>query len=426
MSSPISPSSQQADVAAVEATNTSADGGLAIHGYSAHGHGVEGGSEGSKGVVGTSRDYQGVFGHSDKNAGVVGESATWVGVYGSSRGDKGVAIMGEARVNAAGGIPGNGIGVLGVSTSGTGVDAASESGIGVHGYSAHGHGVEGGSEGSKGVVGTSRDYQGVFGHSDKNAGVVGESATWVGVYGSSRGDKGVAIMGEARANAAGGIPGNGIGVLGVSTSGTGVDAASESGEAIHAVTNSGTVAAVAAYNTNPLSVGAALFAKKAGTAGDAGFFEGNVHITGTCTVDLDVLCTGADLAEQFEVVGDCDAQPGSVVVLAGDDRVRISESPYDRRVAGVVSGAGSYRPAMVLDNKLGPRRRALALTGKVWCKVDAGRSGIAVGDLLTSSAVPGHAMKADDPARAFGCVIGKALANLSSGRGLIPVLVALQ
>jgi hypothetical protein len=35
-------------------------------------------------------------------------------------------------------------------------------------------------------------------------------------------------------------------------------------------------------------------------------------------------------------------------------------------------------------------------------------------------------MKAADPARAFGAVIGKALAPLDGGRGLIPVLVALQ
>jgi hypothetical protein len=35
-------------------------------------------------------------------------------------------------------------------------------------------------------------------------------------------------------------------------------------------------------------------------------------------------------------------------------------------------------------------------------------------------------MKAVDPAKAFGSVIGKALRPLQSGRGLIPILVALQ
>jgi hypothetical protein len=35
-------------------------------------------------------------------------------------------------------------------------------------------------------------------------------------------------------------------------------------------------------------------------------------------------------------------------------------------------------------------------------------------------------MKAADREHAFGAVIGKALAPLPSGRGLIPILVALQ
>jgi hypothetical protein len=35
-------------------------------------------------------------------------------------------------------------------------------------------------------------------------------------------------------------------------------------------------------------------------------------------------------------------------------------------------------------------------------------------------------MKADDPLKAFGAVIGKALSPLRTGQGLIPVLVALQ
>ena len=51
---------------------------------------------------------------------------------------------------------------------------------------------------------------------------------------------------------------------------------------------------------------------------------------------------------------------------------------------------------------------------------------IEVGDLLTTSATPGHAMKATDPLKAFGAVIGKALRPLDSGQGLIPVLIALQ
>jgi hypothetical protein len=35
-------------------------------------------------------------------------------------------------------------------------------------------------------------------------------------------------------------------------------------------------------------------------------------------------------------------------------------------------------------------------------------------------------MKAADPTKAFGAVIGKALRPLASGKGLIPILIALQ
>jgi hypothetical protein len=58
--------------------------------------------------------------------------------------------------------------------------------------------------------------------------------------------------------------------------------------------------------------------------------------------------------------------------------------------------------------------------------VDANREPIEVGDLLTTSPTPGHAMKATDPVRAFGAVIGKALHPLKTGHALIPILVALQ
>ena len=53
-------------------------------------------------------------------------------------------------------------------------------------------------------------------------------------------------------------------------------------------------------------------------------------------------------------------------------------------------------------------------------------SSLAPGDLLTTSAVPGHAMKATDHDRAQGAIIGKAMTSLAKGRGLILVLVLPQ
>ena len=68
----------------------------------------------------------------------------------------------------------------------------------------------------------------------------------------------------------------------------------------------------------------------------------------------------------------------------------------------------------------------LALVGKVYCKADASFAPIEIGDLLTTSPTPGYAMKAADPAKAFGAVIGKALSPLPKGANLIPILIALQ
>lgn len=112
-----------------------------------------------------------------------------------------------------------------------------------------------------------------------------------------------------------------------------------------------------------------------------------------------------------------------------DDRgiVRPSANAFDRRVVGVVSGAGSYRPGIVLDHQEdGDGRLPIALVGKVFCLVDADLGAVGVGDLLTTSATPGHAMTTCDPDRAFGAVIGKALGPLAAGRSLVPILVALQ
>jgi hypothetical protein len=154
--------------------------------------------------------------------------------------------------------------------------------------------------------------------------------------------------------------------------------------------------------------------------------NGDIHCTANIIADGDLQCSGADVAEQFELVGTLNAEAGSVVVLAGPGQVRVSDRAYDRRVAGIVSGAGNYRPALVLDRRADGRRRPLALTGKVWCQVDADYGAVDVGDMLTSSPTPGHAMRAADSSQAFGAVVGKALASLQAGRALIPVLVTLH
>jgi len=187
---------------------------------------------------------------------------------------------------------------------------------------------------------------------------------------------------------------------------------------------SDTGAGVLGYSRNPASWAVYAFGGLRAIAlgrAFAGEFVGDVKVDG------DVLLTGADCAEQFDV--DHQEQliePGTVLVIGADGVLRQSEEAYDTRVAGVVAGAGAYRPGIILDKQqTSANRLSISLVGKVFCKVDGSRDAIEVGDLLTTSPTPGHAMKATDPQRAFGAVIGKALKSWSGGTGLIPILVAL-
>ena len=207
-----------------------------------------------------------------------------------------------------------------------------------------------------------------------------------------------------------------VAIAGFSVSNFGLFGSSEQGVGLFA-----TGAVLAAEFEGSVKVSGALQ-----TTGDH-VCGGNLHTKGNHTLDGDIQLTGADYAEDFDTVDPEAAQPGTVMVLDDSGGVRVSDKAYDRRVAGVVSGAGGYRPAVILDRQReGGDRRPLALMGKVFCRVDASDAPVAIGDLLTTSSTPGHAMKATNPTQAFGAVIGKALRPLSGGRGLVPILVALQ
>ena len=142
---------------------------------------------------------------------------------------------------------------------------------------------------------------------------------------------------------------------------------------------------------------------------------------------------GADLSEQFEIRKPREAislEAGMVVVIDQDNpgRLMISSRPYDRRVAGIISGAGGLSTGMLMGQKgsQADGAHAVALTGRVYCLADASNGAIKPGDLLTTSKLPGHAMKVTDHARAQGAILGKAMSSLKSGQGLVLVLVTLQ
>jgi hypothetical protein len=174
--------------------------------------------------------------------------------------------------------------------------------------------------------------------------------------------------------------------------------------------------------------GAGVFGRN-DAGGLAASFIGAIQATGDVTCDhvacQDVVCFGGDIAEEFPIANKDDAAPGTVMVLSDNGALKPSDTPYDGRVAGVIAGAGDYRPGILLNRQSQAGRLPIAMVGKTYCMVDASYGAVGIGDLLTSSGTAGHAMKAVDAARAFGAVIGKAMRPLLEGRGLIPILLIL-
>ena len=156
--------------------------------------------------------------------------------------------------------------------------------------------------------------------------------------------------------------------------------------------------------------------------------QAKLDVAGWTRTDVLQIDGGADLAEPFAIVGQ--PEPGQVVVIDPDHvgQLRIADQPYDRMVAGVISGAGGLRPGLIMQQQeiVQGETHPVALTGRVYVWADASFGAIQPGDLLTTSATPGHAMKVTDHAKAQGAVIGKAMSSLDQGRAFILVLVSLQ
>lgn len=152
-----------------------------------------------------------------------------------------------------------------------------------------------------------------------------------------------------------------------------------------------------------------------------------LHIAGTIRTNILQVTGGSDLAENFEV--EVRVKPGMVVAIdpqrAG--KLVLARGAYNRRVAGVISGANNLSAGMLLpDLKEAKNSLPVALSGRVWVYADATKNPIQSGDLLTTSGTAGYAMKVKDYKKAQGAIIGKAMSELRTGMGLVLVLVSLQ
>jgi len=251
--------------------------------------------------------------------------------------------------------------------------------------------------------------RGVYGQG--TIGVIGDSSAR-GVVGTLGGTScaGTYAVGGCGANLGVGVVGNSAvshGVVGVSS-----------------VAPNATGAAVYARNT----VGGDIFIGETGTGArqaringlGRGFFNGGTQ-TG-----------GADFAESIPAVNASQLEPGDVLTIDPRRRyvVRKSAEPHSRLVAGVYS----TKPAVLAvgRHRIGDARKGevpVALVGIVPTKVTAAGGAIRAGDLLTTSSLPGHAMKASPVivrgVRIYptGAILGKALEPLRKGTGVIKVML---
>lgn len=132
--------------------------------------------------------------------------------------------------------------------------------------------------------------------------------------------------------------------------------------------------------------------------------------------EIELRMTGSDLSgdEKRRIVeyGEISLiEPGTVVVITESGIAPCAEE-NDTRLAGIVS----TQPAVKMASD--ERGQYVALAGKVPCKVTGS---VEAGDLLTTSALEGHAEKATNPR--IGAVVGKALESFSGSSGLIEVWV---
>lgn len=154
-----------------------------------------------------------------------------------------------------------------------------------------------------------------------------------------------------------------------------------------------------------------------------------LDVKGTTATDALVIRGGADLAEPFSISDVNEIPKGALVVIDEENpgRLKMSNCPYDKRVAGVVSGAGGLNPGLTLSQRgIVENGINVALSGRVYALADCSNGAIKPGDMLTTSSIQGHAMKATDRERSYGAVIGKAMSSLEQDRGLVLVLVSLQ
>jgi hypothetical protein len=454
-----------ADMIAVQGSSSS---GIGVKGTTSNSYGVYGSSTTGVGVYGKGADAGGSFESTGSGVAVYGKGATG-GMFESSGGggearlaerrglstyylDDGFDAVSSSDLTNSYGVRGKyaeAFGCLGYRVSGSTTPAPSSYAIGVYGENGGGPAIKGVSDNTTtgvGVFGIARDSVGSRGGS---VGVKGVAD--IGLQGTGRhgvvgyatevhdGDDGAGGWFENNATSVSETKlrdGRGAGVHAVSDRGDGVFAEGYRYGVVGRSTN-GSNAGVVGVKSG-FDVATRGFARSYGvySRGDAAV-DGNIYITGTGYSDGGYQAYGGNLdVAEWTKVSDKTIESGDVVVIDRSNKkeVKKSSSASSPLVAGIIStkpafcaggqNDGNKENPLSADQMKAKGYRMLALAGQVPCKVSAENGPIEVGDLLTSSNTPGHAMKATDPK--IGTIIGKAMEPLASGKGTITVLVTLQ
>jgi len=145
------------------------------------------------------------------------------------------------------------------------------------------------------------------------------------------------------------------------------------------------------------------------TLGSSSFYWSTVY--GVSFVGTSTTAQYADVAEKY--TSDAQYEPGTVLDFGGEYEVTISNINGSQYVAGVVS----TNPAYLMNSGLEEGSVAVALTGRVPCKVTGP---VRKGQMMVSNG-DGTARAENNPT--MGSVIGKALENFGDGVGVIEVVV---
>ncbi len=293
-------------------------------------------------------------------------------------------------------------------------------------------------------------YEGTVSTNDKafsitntgdGVGVWGEATSGFygrGVYGSASGGAGNGVRGETTGGQGSGVCGIALNEGNYTNHGGFFRACGATGRGDYGESwNMGDYTNYGGYFMAYGKYGVGIYAK-GGPSGYAGEFDGVLKVgsieggpliiksptTGQTVIELG---EGLDYAEGFEVSDKKQIASGSVLIIDADHpgKLALSTEAYDKKVAGIVAGAKGQGSGVRLGT--GQFDCDVALAGRVYCNVDTTEHGVEPGDLLTTSATPGYAMKATDYMRAQGAILGKAMEKLEKGKkGQILVLVTLQ